>query len=563
MSPTTSARPAFARLVACAPRFGAIALLSAVVNLLMLNGSLYMLQVYDRVLVSRSLETLAAVTLLLVFLFAIQGSADVIRQKLLVAVGREFEAHLRAPAHAAMIRLAGLEGRNRQPIADLDTMRGFLGGLGPSAFFDLPWVPVFLLFAFMIHPAIGALSLAGAILMIVLTLVADRLTRRPGRLALDLKLQRRLRGEIERRHAETILAMGFSPALRGRNDEVGRREAIALQSASNATATLGATSRVVRQLIQSLLLGLGAYLAIKGDVSAGASLASSIMVGRCLAPIDTVIAQWRPATEARAALSRLDNALAETGDVRRTELPLPQATLSVENLAISASPNGPAVLTGLNFALSAGDVLGIMGPSGTGKSSLLRALAGTGTPLSGQVRLDGVPLHHHDRDRLGASIGYVPQQIGLFDGTIAENIARMQQGAPSADILQAAEIAGVHQLVLDLPDGYDTLVGDCAGPLSGGQRQRIALARAFFGKPFLLLLDEANAHLDPVGEVAFARAVRSARERGAIVLLSSHRPNILSLCSHVLVLGEGRQRAFGPAETILKPVAARPLRATA
>jgi ATP-binding cassette subfamily C protein len=329
MFSTSRQRPATAALLACTRRFGAIAFFSGIVNLLMLNGSLYMLQVYDRVMVSRSLPTLISVTLLLVFLFGVLAVTDVVRQRLLVTVGREVEARLRAPAHAAMIRLAVGGDRSRQPMADLDSLRGFLSGTGPAAFLDLPWVPVFLAFSFLIHPAIGLLSVGGATVMISLTLAAERLTRGPSGTASKLKLARRLAAETERRHAEAIAAMGIGPALRARHDAGGRDEAAALARAANFTSGFASVSRVIRLLIQSLLLGLGAYLVIKGDATGGASIASSIMVGRCLAPIDTVIAQWRGAIEARAAWRRLDASLETAAATTVTALPLPQASLAV------------------------------------------------------------------------------------------------------------------------------------------------------------------------------------------------------------------------------------------
>lgn len=552
--PTPTAAPVLRSLRG---RLAVVGLLSALVNLLMLNGSLYMLQVHDRVMSSHSMATLMAVTLLLLFLFAVQGGADLLRQRLLVLVGREFSARLRGPAHAATLRHAR-GAQPTHPVADLDTLRQFVSGAGPSALLDLPWVPVFMLLAFLIHPAIGAMALGGAIALSALTLLAARMGRAPAQAAAQLQSRARFVLETERAQAQTIRAMGLGPALTARHDRAGRAISESAARSASRISDFAAMSRVMRLAVQSLVLGLGAMLVIRAELSAGAMIASSILVGRALAPIDGAIAHWRPAAEARAALRRLDAELSRPEPVR-LELPLPSASLMVEGLAIGP---GHAIAAGIGFAVSAGDILAVIGPSGAGKTTLLRALAGIEAPLRGTIRLDGVDRDQHAPDRLARAMGYVGQDPGILEGTVAENISRMAPDPDPDAILNAAQSANAHAMILSLPQGYDTPVGDATRPLSGGQRQRLALARAFYGAPFLLLLDEANANLDAEGDAAFARAVQQAASRGAIVVMATHRMQTIGLASHVLLLEPGGQKAFGPRAQLLRP-AAEPLRATA
>ncbi len=561
--PSRDPRPARAVLFSSRGRVAAIWLFSAAVNLLMLNGALYMLQVYDRVLNSRSMATLATVTVLLLFLFAVQAVIDILRQRLLVLASRELDARLRGPAHRATMRAARSGLGAGHALQDLGTLRGFLAGAGPSALLDLPWVPVFMALAFAIHPVIGVAVLGGAGLLVLLTLVSERMAR--GHAAAAMAAQGRLRFlvEAERRQAQNVVAMGLAQSLGRRHDRQAALAAEAGARAATATGTAAAIARVVRMALQSLILGLGALLVIRGELTAGAMIATSIMTGRALAPLDAAIVHWRPMQEARAALGRLDAALAETA-APTLALPLPRAALEAEGVAAAAG--GEVVVQGVSFALRAGDVLGVVGPSGAGKTSLMRLLAGIEAPAGGELRLDGARTDQFDPDRLGGAKGYVAQEAGLFEGTVAENIARMDPNAPAEAVLGAARLAGVHGMILGLPQGYETPVGDASRPLSGGQRQRIALARAFYGDPFLILLDEANASLDAEGEQAFAEAVRAAAARGAIVVMVTHRTGTLALASHVLVLAGGRQTAFGPRAEVLRPVATdtpRVLRANA
>ncbi len=535
------------------PSLGAVALFSCVVNVLTLGGSVYMLQVYDRVLVSRSVATLVTLTLLLIFVFAIQAAVDLVRSRLTVAIGRTVELHLRRPVLAAEIRAAAAGRGDVSPTRDLETVRAYLSGAGPKALLDLPWTPIFIGFAFLIHPVIGMTALSAVIFMLLLTLGVERLQVAPAATLGRLRAARRRRFETELRGAEAIVAMGYLSAVAERHEPEDRAIADAVELASNVSGGLGSVVKTLRYLIQSLILGVGAWLVIRGEVSPGAMIASSITVGRALAPIDAAIAYWRHAGDARKAAGRLISFLgAEGADEVQTQLPLPASSLTVETLTLATGTGAAPILTGVDFRLEAGDVLAVLGPSGAGKSTLLRALAGLMPPSDGLIRLDGAPADHYARERLGSTVGYVAQSVNLHDGTIAENISRLEANPSAERVLAAAHAAGIHDMILSLPAGYDTEIKDTGGFLSGGQRQRIALARALFGAPFLLLLDEANAHLDQEGAEAFARTVREASARGAVVVLVSHRPDALALASHVLVLGEGRQRAFGRRDEIVR-----------
>lgn len=550
---TDAATAAFA---ACRRQFGGVALLSVIVNLLMLNGSVYMLQVYDRVLVSHSLPTLVTLTLLMTALYLLQGGLDAIRQRLLVRIARLFDASLRGPVHrVAMARAisAPQPQAAMQPVRDLEQIRAFLTGQGPTTLLDLPFAPFFLILVFLIHPAIGFLSLGGALLLILLSVLSDRLGRGPAEAAQTASNRRMQTFETDRRNAETARAMGLGPVLRSRFVEGGRAAADAAERAADLVGGFAATARMLRMLLQSLVLGLGAYLLIRQEISAGAIIATSILVGRALAPVDLAIANWRGLAQARESARRLKQCLA-TGMTEATQLPAPSRSLVLQDVAVAPPGTERATVAGVGFSLEAGEVLGVVGPSGAGKSSLVRALAGIWPTRTGSVRLDGASLDQWDAERLGRHIGYVPQSVGFFDGTIAENIARMDPNPAPEAVIAAARAAGVHELVLQLPKGYDTPIGDGFGPLSDGQRQRLALARALYGDPFLVILDEANSNLDATGEAALLAAVRGVQSRGGIAILITHRPMALAACTKILVIEAGEQKLFGPREAILRPV---------
>jgi PrtD family type I secretion system ABC transporter len=551
-----------AALGQCRQAFLSVALFSVVVNMLMLAGPLYMLQVYDRVLSSRSIATLVALSVLLVTAYAFQAGFEVLRSRLSGRIAMLLDLRVEGLAHDAVIRLANRGGgaaEAQQPIRDLDQIRAFLGGPGPIAFVDLPWMPVFLAICFLIHPWLGALALAGAGLLMALTILTERRSREPTMSMTRSAGARSGLSEMVRRGSESIVAMGMAGTLAARWRQVNGRYLAANARASEVTGSLGSVSRAMRLLLQSGMLGMGAYLVVQQDLSPGAMFASSIMMGRALAPIDVVIANWRTLAGARQSLRRLSATLRQLQARRaRTDLPKPVRSLDVEHVTVAIPNGGTVIVANVDFGLVAGEALAVVGPSGAGKSSLVRCLTGVWPPARGEIRLDGAALDQWNEEALGRHVGYVGQTIEFFDGTIAENIARMAL-VPDADaVLAAARAAGAHDLILRLPAGYDSKIGE--GVLSAGQRQRIALARALYGDPFLVVLDEPNANLDSDGEAALQNALCELKARGAIVVIISHRPAVLDHCGKLLVLGNGTQQAFGPRDTILRKPPVRALR---
>lgn len=533
---------------------GGVAVTSVAINVLMLDGSLYMMQVYDRVLTARSTATLVTLSALMLALYAAQGLLDAVRQRLAVRIAAAFADDLRAPAHAAAMRLAAA-GKARAavlPEQDVERVRAVLAGPGPSALLDLPFAPLFLILIFAIHPLLGTVALAGAGVLLALPLLSGRLARRPAETAGRAILRRAVEGEAQRRNAETAHAMGFVDRLRDRSFATARTLGAAELATADVTGGFAAAARVTRMALQSVLLGVGAWLVIHDAVSAGAILASSVLVGRVLAPVDLAIANWRGLLDARMALTRLGEVLPDAPAGERTRLPAPVARLTVEGLAVTPPGVDRPVVRGVDFALDAGEVLAIVGPSGAGKSSIARALVGLWSPTAGTVRLDGASLDQWDPADLGRHVGWVPQTIGFVDASIAETIARLDPDAASDAVIAAARAAGIHDLILRTEAGYDTPIGDAHGPFSTGQRQRLALARALYGNPFLLVLDEANANLDAQGEAALKRAVADAKARGAIVVLVTHRAGLISAADRLLVVEDGTMKAFGRRDDIVR-----------
>lgn len=562
------ASPVRRALRAAFGRSAVIVVASTAVNLLTLDGSVYMMQVYDRVLVARSVPTLVTLTALMAALYLAQIAIDAIRQRLVVRLAGGVAAALRGPAHTLAMRRAAagdLAGAAR-PESDVERLRSVLAGPGVTALIDLPFAPLFLALEFAIHPALGALALGGAVLLLALPVIAARLGHAPTAAAARTAARRAGDAATRWRNAETAAAMGILGRLRRRTVAEAVTHAALERRVADLGGTFSSVSRGLRMLLQSALLGLGAWLLIDSAVTSGAILASSVLVGRALAPVDLVVAHWRSFSDARAAVDRLGPALAAVETTAPTRLPPPVASLAVEKLSVVPPGADRPVLDGIDFTLAAGDVLAVVGPSGAGKSSLGRVLANVWAPSAGTVRLDGATLDQWDADALGRHVGWVPQSVGFFAGTVAENIARLDEDAADEAIVAAARAAGVHDLVLTAPQGYDTPLAETGGPFSTGQRQRIALARALYGDPFLLVLDEANSNLDVAGETALLAAVEAARARGAVVVLITHRPALLAACSHVLVLEAGRLRRFGPRETVIPALAAahpssRPVRA--
>jgi PrtD family type I secretion system ABC transporter len=543
-----------------------VAAFSGVINILALTGSFYMLQVYDRVLTSRSIPTLVGLTVLMTGLYAANGLLDFVRVRVMSRVGVRIDNELRENAFAAVQKVSlrsRKSGDGLQPIRDLDQIRSFLSGLGPTALFDLPWIPLYLAVVYLLHPWLGAFSLGGAILLILLTALTELRSAGPTRDAAQSSGQRIALGEAARRNAEVIKAMGLGVSMQKRWEQLNTRHMELQLKASDAVGGIGTISKVLRMLLQSGMLGLGAYLVIEGELSGGAIIASSIVMSRALAPIETSIAHWRGFVGARQAHRRLVDLFRMMGDdsEKVLELPAPRINLIVENLTVVPPGGDRPVLQGVSFGLAAGDGLGVIGPSGSGKSSLVRAIVGAWAPVpnGGTIRLDGASLDQWSPELLGRHIGYLPQGIELFEGTIAQNISRFDEAATDAAIVEAAKIAGVHDMIVHLPGGYQAQVGEAGMLLSAGQRQRVALARALYGDPFFVVLDEPNSNLDQVGEAALTEAIMSVRKRCGIVIVVAHRPSALVSVDKVLGMFSGRVQVFGPKEEalrkLLQPVA--------
>jgi PrtD family type I secretion system ABC transporter len=542
----------------CAGALLGVGVFSGVINLLGLTGSLYMLQVYDRVLPSRSIPTLVALTIVMVGLYAAYGLLDFVRLRLLVRIGNRFDRRMHHQVFAASLLLplkTGQEGNRIQPIRDLDQIRVFVAGSGPTAFFDIPWIPFYLFVIYMIHPALGILAAAGAGAIVLLMLAAEMLARRPARSATESVIARSSYAEAGRRNAEVIRAMGLSGRFSSMWSEQSLRFLDDQRRISDTVGATGALSRTLRMVLQSLMLGLGAYLVIHGEATSGIIIASSIMLTRSLAPVDIAIANWKSFISARQSYARLDRTLESAATGREPmALPRPCHSLTVESLSVAAPGQQKPVIQNVTFSLSAGAGLGVIGPSASGKSSLVRALVGAWSSLRGAVRLDQAALDQWDADALGRDIGYLPQDIELFEGTVAENICRFDRNADPLAIVAAAQTAGVHHMLLRLSDGFQTRIGENGAALSAGQRQLVGLARALYGDPFLVVLDEPNSNLDSDGDIALATAIHAVRQRGGIVIVVAHRPSALANIDQLLVMAGGVMQAFGPKDEVLAKV---------
>ena len=543
-------------LASCRGAFMSVGIFSGVINILMLTGSIYMMQVYDRVLPSRSVPTLIGLTILIIFLFSLQGLLDFLRQRLLTRVGSTLDAELSGRVFGILVTLP-LKGRGGseglQPLRDFDTVRGFLSGIGPTALFDLPWLPLYLGLCFLLHPVLGLIALVGAAILFALAVLTEILSRKPVREAVGHAAARQAQAEASRRNAEVIKAMGMAPPLARRWTEVNDKYLIAQERAADASGGLGAVSKVLRFLLQSIVLGAGAWLVILDKASPGVIIAASILTSRALAPIETAIAHWKSFLAARQSWKRLGELLgALPVEAEPMSLPAPTKSMAVEGIVVGIPGSREVIVSNVSFALSAGDGLGVIGPSASGKSTLVRALVGVWPVLRGAIRLDGATLEHWSPAALGAAVGYMPQAIELFDGTVADNIARFSDDPDSAKVVAAAKAAGAHEMILRLPNGYDTRTGEGAGSLSAGQRQRIALARSLYGDPFVVVLDEPNSNLDAEGEAALTEAIKGVRSRGGIVIVVAHRPSALAALDQVLVMMNGTVQALGPRDDVLR-----------
>lgn len=532
--------------------------MSGVVNVLALTGSFFMLQVYDRVIPGRSVPTLIGLAVFAGTLFVFQGVLELIRSRLLVRIGMALDAQLSGQVYTALMHLplrTKLAGDGLQSLRDLDQVRSFLSSAGPIALFDLPWMPLYLAICFLFHFWIGMTALAGAIILFSLTLFAEARTREPARRANGQAAARNTLAEATRRNAEVLHAMGFGSRIAERWSSVNAEYLNTNAKASDLAGTLGTLSKVLRMMLQSGILAIGAYLVIHQQATAGIMIASSIMMSRALAPIELAIAHWKGFVTARQAWARLTQLLALLPKTTTSvSLTAPISALAVEGLSVTPPGEPRVVVQDVTFALEKGAGLGIVGPSASGKSSLVRAIAGIWLPVRGTVRLDGATLDQWSPEELGNHVGYLPQDVQLFDGTIAENIARFEPRAPSDKILEAARAAGVHDLVIHLPEGYETRIGEAGSALSAGQRQRVALARALYGDPFLVILDEPNSNLDAEGEAALTEAIQGVRARGGIAVVVAHRPSALASLDQILVMANGRIQVFGPKNDVLNKV---------
>jgi ATP-binding cassette subfamily C protein len=538
----------------CTGSLFGVALFSAAVNLLMLTGSIFMLQVYDRVIPSRSIPTLIGLALLVAGLFAIQGLLDLIRTRMLARVGASLHERIAGRVFGTTLRLPLVRADvdSGQPLRDLDQVRSFFGSGGPLAFFDLPWLPLYLGVCFLFHPLIGWTALGGALVLVTLALLTEILSRRGAAQSVALASQRGAIADAGRRNAEVVAAMGMGPAVAERWREADRGYVAGQSGLSDVTGGLGAMSKVLRMALQSAVLGVGAYLVILGEATGGIIIAASIISARALAPVELAIANWRGFLAARGSWRRLDNLLRTLPEATEPQaLRPPENSFSVQAVSVAPAGDQRLLVRDISFQLEAGSGLGIIGPSGSGKSCLVRALVGVWRPARGRVRLDGAALDQWLPETLGRHIGYLPQDVELFAGTIAQNIARFREGDDPDRVIQAAMLAGVHELILSLDQGYDTPIGDRGAALSAGQRQRVGLARALYGDPFLVVLDEPNSNLDNEGEAALTRALTSVRERGGIPIVVAHRPSALAALDHVLVIAGGEQKAFGPKDKVL------------
>jgi ATP-binding cassette, subfamily C, type I secretion system permease/ATPase len=563
-------------LRASATRMGGIAVFSGVINILMLSGSLYMLQVYDRVIPSRNLATLLGLSLMVLLAYLMQGYFDALRTRMLARVGTLFDAGLQESIHLALATLP-LRGVKpvlmQQPLRDLDTVRAFMSSMGPTAFLDMPWIPIFIIGLFLFHPLIGTTAVLGILAIVAMTLSTERLSRGAAKVAMDSNAQRQVLADATRQNAEVIRALGMTDRLTARWSQANERYLRQNIRASDVYANLGAGAKVLRYILQSAMLGIGAYLVVADKGSGGIMIASSILMGRALAPVEIALSSWKQLAAARQGIVRLREILKTTArpPAVRVVLPRPSRELSVQDLSVTAPNMQKPIVSNVSFSLTAGMGLALLGASASGKTSLSKALVGIWPAHHGVVRLDGAAIDQWATDDLGRYLGYLPQDVALFDGTVAENISRFDDQANSDAILRAAKIAGVHDVILRLPEGYSTRIGEGGMSLSAGQRQRIGLARAVFGDPFLVVLDEPNANLDAEGENALNRAIQFLRHNKSIVVVISHRPSALSALNMAMVLYDGKAIAFGPRDEIFArvqtnagaPAAARSPAATA
>lgn len=544
-----------AALKACKGAFISVGVFSLFVNALMLVPTFYMLQVYGRVLTSNNVTTLVMLTIIMSILVITSGTLEWVRSRIMVRVSTKLDVLLSRHVYKASFKRALESGgmdASAQPMNDLTSLRQFLTGNGVFAFFDAPWLPIYIAVMFMFHPYYGWVAIASAIVLLILAYANEKVTGKALGEANKENIAATLNTTKNLRNAEVIESMGMLDTLIARWSQRQRKVLLLQSNASDKGGVVSTLSKTFRSWVQSLILGLGAYLAIQHEINAGLVIAGSVLLGRALAPIDLIIGSWKGFISARTQYNRLNDILDKMhAEPQRMPLPAPKGNIQVENLIIGAPGSKTPILKGIGFGVPAGAVVGIIGPSASGKSTLARALMGVWAPQHGSVRLDGADLHQWDKELLGPHIGYLPQDIELFEGSISENIARFATIDPEK-IVQAAQIAGVHEMILLLPEGYDTVIGSDGVNLSGGQRQRIGLARALYGIPKVILLDEPNSNLDEVGERALAHAIQYLKQAGSTVFVITHRTSILSQLDRLLVMQNGAITMYGPRDQVME-----------
>ncbi len=553
-----TARSVKEALKICRSSFVSVGVFSAGVNVLMLTPSIYMLATYDRVIASGSIPTLSMLTLIMVFLLAAMGLLEWTRSQILVRVSNKFDALLSTRLYDISLKQALYSGGSNisaAPLQDLNGVRQFLTGNGLFCFFDAPWLPLYIAVMFLFHPVFGWVAIGAALFLVIVALINEKLTSQP------LKNANQLSGYLTEantkrlRNAELIHSMGMLSSIRQRWRTAQEKMLVEQTTASTRSGSMAAFSKSCRTIIQSAILGVGAYLAVMGEVSPGVMIAGSILLGRALAPLDQMIATWKQTVTARGQWTRVNEILQKVPPVAdRMELPTPVGALSAKNLIVAAPGSQTPILKNLNFQLNAGTSLGIVGPSGSGKSTLIRTILGIWPAASGDMRLDGADVFTWQREHLGPFIGYLPQDIELFEGTIAENISRFADMESDA-VVAAAQAASVQDMILNLPDGYDTSLSQ--HKLSGGQRQRIALARALYKNPVLVVLDEPNSNLDEQGERALFNSIRDLKTLGSTIIVVTHRTNILAELDNLMVLGDGQIVDIGARDEVVARIASK------
>jgi len=541
-------------LRATAPLLVTAIVFSFFINMLMFVSPLYMLQIYDRVITSRSEETLVALTVLAAILILVYAMLEMLRSRLLVRAGLMFDEKIADPIFHAIHRgnLLNPAGNHIQCLRDMDSVREFITGSGLIAFCDAPWFPAFVFACFLLHPWFGYLALGGSAITLFLTYVNDKATRGQLTAAGQASMVASQSAQSMFRNTEVLQAMGMVSAIKHlwfkHHDETLVHQALA----SDRAGFIIAGTKFFRMFMQTAVLGTGAYLVLNRELSAGGMIAGSILIGRAMQPIELAVGNWKGFVNARNAFGRIRSLFAFAGDEpKRMSLPRPKGAIEMTDVIASApGPNNPLILKGVSFNLEVGDLLGVVGPSAAGKSSLARVLVGVWPLLRGAVRLDGSNIDHWNSEELGSHIGYLPQDIELFRGTIAQNIARFGE-LDTEQVILAARLAGCHELIQRLPEGYNTQIGEGGQALSGGQRQRIGLARALYGDPSVVILDEPNANLDAAGEEALLVAMQKLKAAKKTVVIISHKINVLASVDKILIMAEGAVQAFGTRDVIL------------